>query len=46
VISDKLSNPVISYSEQQTIIRWKSKILLVSFRDENETRNITDLEIR
>ena len=46
VISGKLSNSIISYSDNTTLIRWRSKILLVSFVDEWDTRIITDLEIR
>lgn len=46
IIEKKLSNPIISYQDNSTIIRWRSKILLVSFRDEWDSRIITDLEIR
>lgn len=45
-LESTLSNPLISYQNNTTIIRWRSKILLVSFRDEWEVRIITDLEIR
>jgi hypothetical protein len=32
-LESTLSNPLISYQNNTTIIRWRSKILLVSFRD-------------
>ena len=46
IVEEKLSNPLISYHNQTAIIRWRSKILLVSFIDDENTRIITDLEIR
>lgn len=46
ILSEKLSNPIISYPDNTTLIRWRSKILLVSFIDDENTRIITDLEIR
>lgn len=42
----KLSNPIISYSNNEAIIKWRSKILLVSFREKWDTRTITHIEIR
>lgn len=46
ILKEKLSDTVITYPNNTTIIRWRSKILLVSFQDEDDTRIITDLEIR
>ena len=45
-LEERLSNPLISYPNNSAIIRWRSKILLVSFLDESAIRIITDLEIR
>ncbi|MDA9129385.1 hypothetical protein N9J72_02835 [Candidatus Gracilibacteria bacterium] len=45
-LENTLSNTVITYPNNQAIIRWRSKILIVSFRDSGDTRIITDLEIR
>lgn len=46
MIEEKISNSVITYIDNTAIIRWRSKILLVSFRDEWNIRIITHLEIR
>jgi hypothetical protein len=45
-ISEKLSNSHISFKDNETLIKWRSKILLVSFIDSKDTRIITDLDIR
>lgn len=45
-ISLKLSASIVTYPNNQAIIRWRSKILLVSFKDRWDTRTITDLKIR
>ncbi len=45
-IEERLSLTHISYPNNKAIIHWRSKVLLVSFRDINNTRNITDLEIK
>ncbi len=45
-IKNKLSDPIITYMENKAIISWRSKILLVSFKDIDNTRIITDLDIR
>jgi len=46
IIEQTLSNPIISYSKNETLIKWKSKILLVSFQEKGDTRIITDISIR
>lgn len=46
LIEEKLSNLHISYIKNTAVIRWRSKILLVTFIDENNIRKIIDLEIR
>lgn len=46
IVSNKLSNPVVSFTMNQSVIRWRTKILLVSFEDNWDTRTITDIEIR
>jgi hypothetical protein len=46
IISNTLSNPIVSFTMNKSVIRWRTKILLVSFRDSWETRTITDIEIR
>lgn len=42
----KLANSMIVYPDNQTIIRWRSKVILVSWEDDGDTRVITSLEIR
>lgn len=42
----QLSKPLPSYPNNEAIIHWRTKILLVSFREENDTRIITDIDIR
>lgn len=46
ILEDKLSQDIPSYPNNQAIIRWRTKILVVSFREKGDTRIITDLEIR
>ena len=41
-----LEKSLPSYPNNQAIIRWRSKILLVSFRETDDTRIIIDIEIR
>ena len=45
-LKSKLSQKLPSYPQGQAILRWRTKILLVSFYDENITRIITDIDIR
>lgn len=45
-IEAKLGEDIVSYNDNEVIIRWRSKILLVSFKDAWDTRIITDIEIR
>jgi len=45
-LENKISQAIPSYLNNQAIIRWRSKILVVSFRERDDTRIITDLEIR
>ncbi len=45
-LKHKLEQSVISHPNNQAIIRWRSKILLVSFSTTQDTRIITDIEIR
>ena len=45
-IVKRLENPVISYTDNEAIIKWRTKILIVNFKDEWETRIITDISIR
>lgn len=46
LLKDKLSHWIITYQNNESIIRWRSKILIVSFKDIWDSRIITDLEIR
>lgn len=47
ILQDKLSNPHISYIKNTVVLRWRSKVLIVSFEDSNNfVRRIIDLEIR
>ena len=41
-----LSNNMISYTKPETYIRWKSKILIVAWRDEDGVRVIEKIEVR
>lgn len=45
-IISRLSDSIITRKNNQAIIRWRSKILIISFQDSWDTRTITDLEIR
>ncbi len=46
-IEKLLSNSIISYQNNETFIRWKSKIIIIKFSDlDDETRVVEDLEIR
>ena len=45
-ILNKLSTSVISYPNNKVVIRWRSKILLVSFIEKWDMRTIIDIEIR
>jgi len=45
-IQEKLSDMIISYTENETIIRWRTKILIVNFSEKDNTRTVTDLDIR
>lgn len=42
----KLEQDIVSYSGSEVVIRWRTKILLVTFKDEWNSRTITDIEIR
>lgn len=44
-IENKLSDTIITYPKNEAIIKWRSKTLFVSLKDEWGTRIITDLEI-
>lgn len=46
IITRKLSNPVVSFTMNQSVIRWRTKIILVTFKDDWNSRTITDIEIR
>lgn len=46
LLQTQLSHSIVSYSNDETIIRWRSKILLVSFKEKWDTRTITHIEIR
>ena len=46
ILERNMSENIISYPNNQAIIRWRSKILLVSFTTTQDTRIITDIEIR
>lgn len=46
ILKTKLESEVISYKNNSAIIKWKSKILLVTFKDNWNSRTITDIEIR
>ena len=46
LIEENLSNELITYLVNTTIVRWRSKILLINFEDEGDTRIVTHLEIR
>jgi len=45
-IQNKLSSEIISYSNNEIVIRWRTKILLVQFSEAWDTRTIIDLDIR
>ena len=45
-ITDRLENPVISYTDNEAIIKWRTKILIVNFKDDWDARIITDISIR
>ena len=46
LLKEKLEQSIISYLHKTTIIKWRSKILLVSFSEKWNTKTITDIEIR
>jgi hypothetical protein len=46
MIESTVSNDIISYTQSETHIRWKSKILLIQFRDKEDVRIIEKIEIR
>lgn len=46
LIEESLSNELITYLVNTTIVRWRSKILLITFEDEGDARIVTHLEIR
>ena len=46
MIESTVSNDIVSYTQSETHIRWKSKILLVQFRDKEDVRIIEKIEIR
>lgn len=46
VIKKHLENNIVSYVNNEAILKWRSKILLVSFIEQWNTRIITDIEIR
>lgn len=45
-IESALSAEIISYTKSETYIRWKSKIIIVSFRDIDDLRIVEKIEIR
>lgn len=46
IIESSLEWEIVSYVKNETIIRWRTKVLLASFSDEDDIRSITHLEIR
>ena len=46
IIESTLSHSIVSYSKNETIIKWRSRILLISFSDLWDIRTINSLEIR
>lgn len=46
VITHTLQSNITTYMQNQTIIRWRSKVILVSWEDDGDSRIITSLEIR
>ncbi len=45
-IKTKLQEDIISYPNNRVIITWKTKILIIKFKDEENLRIIEDLDIR
>jgi hypothetical protein len=46
IIEVHLEKEIVSYMRDETIIKWRSRVLLVSFEDEGNIRTITHIQIR
>jgi len=45
-IAKVLQDDIITYTQNETLIKWRSKILLVFFQEKENTRIITGISIR
>lgn len=45
-IESSLMSDMISYVQFETYIRWKSKVLIVAWRDEDSLRVVEKIEVR
>lgn len=45
-ITHKLENNLVHHQNQKFVIFWKSKIIVVSYKEDTHTRIVTDIEIR
>ena len=45
-ITHTLENDIISYMKNETLLRWRTRVIIVKFSDEWSQRVVTDIEIR
>ncbi len=46
IIEACLEKEILSYMKDETIIKWRSRVLLVSFEDKDDIRTVINIQIR